>query len=403
MPTFKCKVATPGQTRVVEKTLTADSRSVLRRHLEDEGHFVLAIQSVGGGGAVRNLWSGKAVRPRDFYAFNQEFSVLIKAGLPVVKALDAIIAKEGESGMNRFLTAIRQDVTQGESLSGAFGKYSHVFSRLYVATLEAGERSGDLVTAISRYMTYMKKTAEIRQKVMSASVYPAILTVVSGFTLLFLLVYVVPAFTQSFFESGSELPFLTLALIQVSLLLREHLLLLLLLFGAGLTCGYFFYRSETGRMVADRWKLRVPFIGDIYRNYATARFARTLSTVISGGIPLITSVQIASGVLDNHFLKQKLAVVTEQVEQGDGFSASLAAVRTFPFLAVRMIDAGESGGALGPVLNDVADFYDSDVNTRLGMLTAAIEPGLMVLMGFLIGFIVLAMYMPIFQLAGTIS
>ncbi|GBC59830.1 hypothetical protein DENIS_0771 [Desulfonema ishimotonii] len=406
MPVFRCRIAPKGDGKIVEKTLMAESPTALKNHLEGEGNFVFEIQPAEGRGTLlRHFIRRKRVRSGDFFVFNQEFAVLLRAGLPVVGALDTIIEKgeDDRSELNRLLTDIREDIAAGESLSGAFGKYAHIFSRLYSATLQAGEKSGDIITALTRYTDYMKKVAEIRQQVIAASVYPVILTVVSVFTLVFLLVFVVPTFTESFFEAGTQLPAMTRVLIGFSITLRSYFASVLAA-GFGAACGLIWLQNtETGRGYSDRWKLVIPFISGLYRSYFTARFARTLSTMLSGGTPLPEALRIATGVLDNRSLRHHLNRVIISLEQGDGLTAPLSREKLLPVIALRMIGAGESGGSLPGVLQDVADFYDSEVNTRLAILTAAIEPGLMVMMGGLIGFIVLAMYLPIFQLAGTIS
>ncbi len=403
MPVFKCKVIAPGGRKTAVRTLKADSKDSLKQHLEDEGNFVIKIERAGEKKSIlQSISFHKSFSQKDFFAFNQEFSVLLKAGLPVVNAFDAIIEKNNDNEFNSILKEIRDMVYEGESLPDAFDKYSHIFSKLYIATLRAGEKGGDLISAIRGYLEYMKKIAEIRQKVIAASVYPIILTVVSAFTLMFLLIYVVPTFTESFFDAGTRLPLITEYLIRFSAFLRANFIFILTAIGLIIVLIIYIKRSDKGREYWDRWKLKIPFIGDIYIYYLTSKFARTMSTVMGGGTSLLESVNISAKILDNLFFRKKINTVMEKIEQGYGFAQSLADSGLFPKLAIRMIDAGEGSGALNQVLDDVADFYDNDLNTRLSILTSAIEPGLMVIMGFLIGFIVLAMYMPIFQLAGAI-
>ena len=403
MPAFRCRIAAKDG-NILEKTLIADSKASLKKHLEQEGNFIFKIERAGGLRAyLKNIGFRKSFKSKDFLAFNQEFSVLIRAGLPIVTALDAIIEKESESGLNEILKDIRNDVSAGGSLSGAFDKYAHVFSKLYIASLQSGEKSGDIPLAILRYIEYMKKMAEIKQKVVAASVYPIILSAVSIFTVLFLLVYVVPVFTRTFFEAGTQLPKITMALVSFSNMLRLNYIYILFSIGCLVVGLIYLQKSDTGRMYSDRWKLMMPFIGELYRNYAASKISRTLSTVLGGGTPLVISVKISSDVLENQFLKIRLEDLIQQLEQGSGFSEALSKVKIFPVLAVRLIHAGESSGSLEQVLNDVAEFYDNDVDTKLTMLTTAVEPALMIIMGLLIGFIVLAMYMPVFQLAGTVN
>ncbi len=396
----------PETQRIVEKILMADSEPSLRQHLEDEGHFVLDIMPVDGhSGLIGRFLRQSRIGSKEFFTFNREFSVLLKAGLPVVAALDTITGKAGEQDteLNRILRDIRTDIASGESLSGALEKYSRIFSRLYVALVRAGEKGGDITTALLRYMTYMKKTAEIRRKVMAASVYPMILTIVSIFTLLFLFIFVVPAFTQSFFDAGTPLPAMTLILVRFSLLVKNNSLYLAI--GAA-GCGVaavMASRTVKGRMMLDRWQLAVPVAGETYRHYITARLTRTMGAVLSGGTPLVEAVKISGGVMENRFLVQQLQTVIREIEQGRGFASALGDAGILPRLALRMVDAGESSGALEQVLDDIADFYDSEVDHQLTLLTSAIEPILMVIMGLIVGFIVLAMYMPVFQMAGTVS
>lgn len=404
MPTFTCRTISPDGRSASERKLPAASADGLRRQLESEGHFVLDIRRTDSTpGLLVWLRRPPGRESADLVGFNREFAVLLKAGLPVVGALDALLEHEGDGqvALRRFLAQVRADVAAGLPLSEAVAK--HPVSRLYVATLRAGERSGDLVSALERFLAYRKKVAEVRQQVVAASVYPIILAAVSIFTLAFLLFYVVPAFAGPFADAGAELPGLTRALLGFSEALRSRYSLFLLPL-AGLSAGAFFlWRAESGRRILDRWKLSVPVLGTLYFHYAAATLTRTLGTVLSGGTPLVESLRVAGGVLDNRHLNERLRAVGKAMEQGERFADSLRRTGALPGLAVRMIDAGEGAGALGPVLEDVADYYDADVNTRLRMLTAAVEPTLMILMGGLIGLIVLAMYLPIFQLAGTIS
>ncbi len=403
MPTFKCKIATPDG-RIITRRLIASNKGSLKDSLEREGNFVLQIQRVEGVLSIFRLKSVKGkIKPKDFLTFNQEFSVLIKAGLPILSALDAIIKKGGNDDLIEILKEIRSDIAGGESLSAAFGKYRHIFSGLYIASLQAGEKSGNLAMAIYRHILYLKKIQEIRQKVVTASVYPAILTCVSIFALMFLLMYVVPTFTKTYFEAGTKLPAITLALVNFTHMLRANFLLIIISLLLMIIGWHYFRKTETGAMFLDKMKISVPFFGDLYLHYYLSKLARTLAMVLSGGTALLEAVRISTGALKNRYIRQKLDMVTRKLEQGSGFSESLSDSKVFPDLAVRMIDAGESSGALEQVLDDLAEFYENDVDTRLSVITSAIEPGLMIIMGLLIGFVVLAMYLPIFQMASAVG
>lgn len=403
MPNYQCKYLKPSGRDVVEEKFAAGSKAELRRTLESREYFVLEIRRLERSLFSRSLWMRRPVRPRDFYVFNQEFSVLMRAGLPIIKCLDAILEKGRKSEMMLLLKGIREDVATGESLSGAFRKRADHFSHLYIASLEAGERSGNVPEAIGRYLSFMKKMAELRQKVVSAMVYPAILTLVSMATLMFLMLHVVPTFTESFLEAGAKLPAITQILIGISRFVRSHIVIIGIALCAACAALMLMRQSERGRTVIDRTKLHLPLAGRIYWHFWTAMLSRTLATVLGGGTPLLESLKISTAVVDNVVLRATIQKVWIALEQGEGFAAALAQDHVLPGMAVRMIAAGEGGGALIEVLNEVADFYEADVSTRLGVLTAALEPGLMVVMGVMIGGIVLAMYLPIFELAGTIG
>ena len=401
MYTFRCTIAAKSGD-IIEKRIKATSRDSLVKSIEAEGNFVVKICRDGvffdvtkKGISYRNF------KTRDFLVFNQEFCVLVKAGLSVVKALDAILEKENKSELAEIIKKIRDDIASGESVSGAFGKYEDKFPGFYIASLKAGEKSGNIPLSISRYIAYMKKTARIREKIVSASVYPLILTVISCFVLFFLLFYVVPSLTGAFIESGTQLPLLTSILIDFCHGLRTSFIYIFL-FTLSLAVGFiYFLKTDRGRIYLDRWKLKIPFLGELYLNYSVSKFALTVATVLGGGIPLVETVRISSGALNNTFLKQNFENVISNIESGKEFSESLGSAKNFPSLAIRMISAGESGGALEQVLTDLAEFYENDVDSKLSILTSSIEPALMVIMGILIGFIVLAMYLPVFQMAST--
>jgi type IV pilus assembly protein PilC len=402
MPVYRYKISTPSG-RIIEKSITSSSKASVKEYLEQEGNFVLEITKESGLASFLKQGGRRGhIKLKDFLVFNQEFSVLIKAGLPITQALNAIIKKEAKDELTGVLVSVRNDIAGGASLSEAFRTYSHMFSSLYIASLQSGEKSGNIGLAINRYITYIKKLSEIRKKVISASVYPAILTTVSIFALMFLMIYVVPSFTRTYFEAGTTLPGVTMVLVDVSNLLKSNFIYLLMLAIAIIIAFKYSTRSEAIKAYLDRMKLKVPLLGAVYIYYSISKFARTLATILGGGTPLVESIRISSGVMDNNFLKERLLSAAGSIEKGAGFAESLTKIGVFPALALRMMEAGESSGALEQILDDIAEFYEGEVDTKISMLTSAIEPALMVIMGLMIGFIVLAMYMPIFQMAGTI-
>ncbi|MBL0732141.1 MAG: type II secretion system F family protein [Desulfosarcina sp.] len=403
MQTFQCKAADQNG-RIIEKNIVADSKASAKKVLDQEGYFALEINKKGGVFALIKQGPGlKNFKSKDFLFFNQEFSVLIRAGLSIVAALDIIIEKEDKSKLAVIIRKVRNDISTGESISGAFGKYPGIFPNLYIASLTAGEKNGDIPLAITRYIEYMKNTDRIRQQVISSSSYPLILLTGSCFVLLFLLMYVVPSLTESFLETDTKLPVITAILIDLSAAIRHGFFYIIFIISGILAAIFYFVKTEKGKIFFDRLKLKLPFLGELYLNYSISKLARTVASVLSGGIPLVESIRISSGTLNNNFLKLRLEDAVIKIKKGAGFADSLLTANFFPKLALRMISAGENSGALEQVLNEIADFYENSVDTKLSILTSAIEPALMAIMGLIIGFIVLAIYMPIFQLAAAIS
>ena len=403
MASFRCKMITPAG-RTIETTMIGESKTSLRHRLEKDGNFVLDISRLKGKGSIIQKGKGHTrLKSNELYSFNLEFSVLLRSGLSIVAALDTIIEKDDKSDLNELLKVIRLDIANGESLSGAFGNYAHIFSNLYTATLQAGEKSGNVPLALTRYLEYLKRVSAIRQKVISASIYPVILLSASFVVLAFLLIFVVPSITGAFSDAGTELPGITQFLLDVSRFFKSHFSIFSV-FAIAVAIGLSVYRkTPAGQMRIDRYMLDLPFVGALRTHYAISKMTRTLSTILSGGVPLVDALRISGGILANRYLQTKVDEIVGNVIEGASFSDSLKQSGIYPGLAIRMISAGENSGALEQVLNDVADFYENDVEAKLSMLTSAIEPALMIIMGLTIGFIVMAMYMPIFQMAGTIG
>ena len=401
MPGYNCKIA--GKDGIVfEREVQAESSAAVKRTIDADGGFLISIER-------KDRFSGNfvlgrpALKPREFFSFNHEFLALLRAGIPVVQAFDGIIEKDGAKYLSRVLQHIRDDIADGEAVSHAFEKYSSYFSPLYISALRSGEAAGNIPDAIEKYLDYFERSRAIRQKIKAASVYPAILTVCAVAVIVFLLVFVVPTITGTFVESGANLPFFTTLLLSFSDMVRSWFWMILL-GGAVVVAGVVWWiKTPGGRLAFDTWRLRLPFVGELSRVYATSLFASSLSTILAGGTPLNKGLYISKGLIQNRYMQAGIQKAIAAVEDGAGFAPALKEVNVFPDMAIRMIAAGEQGGRLEIVLDDLARFYEKEVASGLTMITSTIEPVLMVLMGFIIGFIMLAMYMPIFQMAGTIG
>jgi len=401
MPSYLCKIGT-ADGRVVEKTFEATGKEQLKENLEEQGFFVFQIrlrlfQFLKQGDSHRGGLSG-----RRFLAFNRELLVLLRSGLPIVQVMDTLIGQMEASSLRDVLIEVRGDIKGGSMLSDAFANFPRFFPHLYVASIRAGEKTGDLHETLSRYLEYQKRVEEIRGRVRSASFYPILLTSAAVCVLVFLLLYVVPSFTQIYADANVELPFLTRMLIGLSEGLGKIAPLVLI---AGLLFFVFFKGlagTSRGRLLLDGLLLRLPFFGQLFTDYALTSFCRTLGTTLDSGTPLVPAMTMSRGTLNNRVLEAEMVKAIQRVEEGTALSDAIHRCGFFPAIALRMVAVGETTGALAEMLGEVATYYESEVERRLTLLTTMIEPVLMLGMGLLIGGIVFAMYVPIFQLAGTI-
>ena len=401
MPSYHCKIGT-SDGRIVDKVYVSASKEQLRGNLEDQGFHIFQIrrQSLAffqGGQKKTSRMTG-----RRFLSFNQELLVLLRSGLPVLQIFDTQIDQIEAGGFRDILTEIREEIRGGSSLSDAFAKFPHFFPPLYVASVRAGEKTGDLPETMSRYLQYQKRVEAIRAKVRSASFYPLLLTTAAVMVVIFLMLFVVPRFTQIYADANVELPLITQALIGFSKLIGSYWYLILIALVVALPLVKILFRSSRGRLRVDRFLLHVPFVGGLKIEYALSGFNRTLGTTLASGTPLVPAMQMSRGTLNNLSLEQAMIQAIHRVEEGTALSDSLARTGFFPPLALRMVSVGETSGSLTEMLGDIADYYEAEVEQRLTKLTTMIEPILMMVMGFMIAFIIVAMYIPIFQLAGTV-
>ena len=401
MPSYVCKIGT-SDGRVVEKDFDAVNKQLLEENLKEQGFHVFrvrrkAFQLFSDAGRGLGRLTG-----RRFLAFNQELLVLLKSGLPILQVLDTIAERLESGAFLDVLTEIRDEVKGGASLSEAFGKFPRHFPQLYIASIKAGEKTGDLPVTLGRFIAYQQRAEKLKSKVQSASFYPILLSIAVAVVLLFLMLFVVPSFTQIYADAKVELPlatqmiiFLADALVELTPILLPGFILLLFVLRT-------FLSTDRGRLTFDRIKLFVPFFSGLLVDYALSSFCRTLSTTMMSGIPIVQAMQMSRGTLNNRILEDKLQKSIRRVEEGTAISASLEQAGFFPGIALRMIGVGESSGSLSEMLSDVADYYEDEVERKLDRLTTMIEPMMMLCMGLLIGGIVVAMYIPIFQLAGTV-
>lgn len=404
MPLFKCKIGAPDGTLQIRE-LEANDEEQVRSGLVAQGYRVFSIKRASINFLPGFRQNHRHVGNQELLTFNQELIVLLKAGMPIVPLLDAILEHRAKTGGTFFhiLSQVREDVKSGIALSTALERHEGYFPPLYLASLRAGERTGDLPNIIQRYVVYLEQADVLRKKIMSSLLYPAILVVVAVLAISLLLVYVVPTFSQVYADSGSQLPLATRLLIDFSKILQKTAIIWVPGLPAAIMGSRHWCRTPGGRQIVDRWKLAVPVAGTVMFSYAVAGFARTLSTLLGSGIPLVESLRMSIGTLNNRILEQGMVSVVRQVEEGGKLTVALEKHHLMPPLALRMLGVGETTGALEEMLIAIAEHLEKAVEERVRILTTAIEPAVMVVMGVVIGFIIVAMYLPIFKLAGTVG
>lgn len=402
MALYTCKLgSTEG--RIIVKEFEAVNPEILRVSLEEQGFFVFEVKKK----PLQFLWErggrNRRVDNKTLLTLNQELLVLIKAGLPIIQALDTILERFDRGQLADILKEVRENVKGGMALSDALEKYPKAFPHLYVASVRAGERTGDLPLTIRRYIAFLKRVEEVRKKFVSALVYPSILVTVATIAIAFLLVYVVPTFSQVYADAGSQLPLPTRILISFSSALKHYILLVLALI-VGVVMGLRRWSAtERGRFWFDDFRIRLPFIGEVFSKFAVASFTRTLATVIGSGIPIVESLKMSVGTLNNVVLERRLLQAVVKVEEGMSLSNAIESVKFMPPLALRMLGVGETTGSLEEMLSDISEYFESDIDARLHLLTTAIEPAIMIVMGLVVGVIIITMYLPVFKIAGTVG
>ena len=371
--------------------------------LEEKGLYLLSVQSRGGlkvGGFQLGLPRRRRVPMSEFLVFNQELATLLRAGLPLVQSLEILRRRVPNPVFKMALDDIYEKVRSGSSLSEAF-EAQRLFSGVYTASLMAGEKSGSLETVIRRYIQHIKVMLAVRSSVISALIYPAVLVCLSVAVVGLIVFKVVPEF-GSFYQQygdGAQLPISTRVVVAIS----DHLVSysgVLVLAVAGVVVGSMLWFKQPGqkkRLHASL--LRLPFFGPLARKLATAQVSRTLATLLAGGIPLVNSLDIAAKSVNNKAIAEGLGVVARRVREGSSLATTLNEQHIFPHVAVEMVEVGESTGALADMLNSVADFYDEENQTTLTRFSNLIQPVLLIVMGVIIAFLLLSLYMPLFNLS----
>jgi type IV pilus assembly protein PilC len=406
MPTYVFK----GQNRLNETVSgerVADNREVLRQTLRREQITLMSVKEKGREIGIPKLAGKKKVKSKDLAIFTRQFSVMIDAGLPLVQCLDILSQQQQSKHFQQVLAQVRQDVEEGSTLAAGMARHPKVFDQLYSNMVEAGETGGILDLILQRLSTFIEKIVKLKRDVVSALIYPAAVILMAIAAIAVIMIVVIPQFQTIFLGllgPGEPLPLPTRIVIGISSFLAGWGgLCMLIVIIASVVGLRFYYKTPNGRKRIDSLLLKVPIIGPIFLKIAIARFSRTLSTLLSSGVPILQSLDITARTAGNVIVEEAINNIRAGVEQGKSFVEPLRAAEIFPHMVAQMVGIGEQTGALDAMLGKIADFYESEVDTAIANLLTLIEPALIGFLGVSIGGIVIAMYLPMFSLIGKLS
>jgi type IV pilus assembly protein PilC len=380
--------------RVQELVHSAASAEELRQRFSQAGYYIYSVKPRGLTGTQRKA------KLETFLVFNQQFLTLIRAGLPILGSLEMLAKSQKNPSFAAQLENVSARVRTGESISSAFDAQGG-FPVIYTTTLLAGERSGNLEEVLGRFLAFQRITLTFRKKLAASLIYPALLIILVFALFIFLISFVVPRFAQLYDQIGSRLPSITLWLLAIGNFAQKYVLYVL---PALALLGYLIYRwskTEAGADRIDGIRIRLPLFGNIWLKYQVALFSRTLSTLLSGGLPLVPSLETAARSISSRRISHAVFSSVESVREGNRLSTSLQGTKVFPALSTEMIEVGESTGALPQMLNSVAEFFEEDVQTALTAAMSLIEPAILIVMGCMVVLILIALYLPLFSMANA--
>jgi type IV pilus assembly protein PilC len=397
MTEYVVRLGTP-EGAVLEQRHRSTSAEVLRRELETRGLHVFSLRESGHRLRVPIFRRREKLKPLDFLIFNQQLATLLRAGIPVLQSLELLQRSQASPFFRQVLTHVLDDVKNGVALSEAFRDQGELFPRLYSASIMAGERAGELVPVLDRYIHHQQLMESVRRRVTSALTYPAVLLTLASGLIVLLITYVIPRFSLFYSGFGADLPWITKVVVGLSTAVQRHLPWLV----GGIVVAAIalrrWLRSEGGKLALDRLKLYVPFVGPIFHLLAISQFTRSLGTLVASGAPLVQALEVATSTVTNRAASTPLAQVAPKVREGQALWSSLEATKLFPELSVAMVQVGEATGALEEMLFNASHFYDESIEVKLGRVVTLIEPAILVVMGGIVAFLLLSIYLPMFTL-----
>ncbi|TMQ53607.1 MAG: type II secretion system F family protein [Candidatus Eisenbacteria bacterium] len=385
--------------------LTLDSQDEALTALRKRRIIISSVREKKAEVKFRLPKLGGGVTTRDLAIFTRQFATMINAGLPLVQCLDILTKQTEKEGFSHVIGMVMRDVEAGTTLAEALGKKEHskVFDELFVNMVEAGEAGGILDNILQRLATYIEKAEALKRKIKGAMVYPAVVLSVAVLATSFMLIFIIPTFARMFSGFGAELPLPTKIVMGLSSFLRAYWWALVGGMIAAVVGIQRYYLTEKGRIQIDTLLLKIPVLGDVLRKGAVARFTRTLSTLISSGVPILNGLDITARTSGNRVIENAIMAARVSIREGETISAPLRQSSVFPPMVVQMISVGEETGALDDMLTRIADFYDDEVDTAVDSLTSLIEPIMIVIMGTIVGGMVIAMYLPMFKLINVVA
>lgn len=399
---WEARTRTGGMQKGVIEAATVD---VVEAQLKRYGfsNITIKAESKGLGFKLPKFGGGGKINEKDLVIFTRQFSTMIDSGLPLVQCLEILASQQENKAFKEILYKVKESVESGSTFADALGKHPRAFDQLFVNLVAAGEVGGILDTILTRLAAYIEKSMKLKKQIKGAMVYPITIMSIAVVVVGVILVFVIPTFAKMFTEFGGELPAPTKFVIALSNFLLKYIVVIIGGFYATVWAIKKYYKTAGGQKNIDRMALRAPIAGPLIRKVSVAKFTRTLGTMVSSGVPIMDGLEIVAKTAGNKIVEEAIYAVRQAISEGKTMAEPLAACGVFPPMVVQMISVGEATGAMDAMLNKIADFYDDEVDDAVGAMTAMMEPLLMVFLGTAVGGLVVAMYLPIFKLAGAVG
>ena len=397
MPVFKY-AAKDKDSRNVGGKIAAESQTVVLEELRKRQLTIISIQEVKGSGGGQKAFERKKVKVDDVVLFSRQLATMIEAGIPIIQALEALQEQADQPAFRKVIGQVKEEIQHGSTLANAFSKHPQVFDMLFVNMVRVGETGGVLNEVLDRISTYMEKILKLKRKIQSALTYPAVVVTMAIIITTILIVKVVPTFAEIYSSFGEKLPPMTQLLIFISDIIRKYLLWIILALFGFVTAVVRWHKTYRGARVIDGAVLKLPIFGELIRKVILSRFSRTLATLVQSGVPILESLEIVQRTVGNTVVADVVDDVREHVREGESIATPLEKTDVFPKMVTRMISIGEKSGEIEKMLLKVAEFYDDQVDRAVEGLTSIIEPVIIGFLGIVIGFIVIALFMPIMNI-----